>query len=65
MILQSEGVVIEQRLGRMRLLKLNYENPKTELLLSALRILNTPTKPQFSVTFNTENTKKAALRSKQ
>jgi hypothetical protein len=53
-ILQYEGIVVEQRLGRVRMLKLNYENPKTELLLKALRILNTQTKPHFGVTFQKE-----------
>jgi hypothetical protein len=40
-ILEKEGIVTEQRVGRMRLLKLNHENPKTNILLQALRLLNT------------------------
>jgi hypothetical protein len=53
-ILQNEGVVFDQRVGRMRMLKLNHENPKTDLLLKALKILNTKTKPQFGVNFKKE-----------
>ncbi len=38
--LEKEEIIIEQRFGRMRNIKLNKENPKTLLLLKALRILN-------------------------
>ena len=51
-ILEDEGVVIDQRFGRMRMLRLNLENPKTKLLLQALKILNTQTKTKS----NLENT---------
>jgi hypothetical protein len=43
-ILEKEGVVTDQRIGRMRMLRLNHENPKTKLLLQALKVLNTQTK---------------------
>ena len=43
-ILEKEGVVTDQRVGRMRVISLNYENPKTTLLLKALKILNMQTK---------------------
>ena len=39
-ILQKEGIVVDQHVGRMRFIKLNKENPNTELLLQALRILH-------------------------
>lgn len=48
-ILEEEGVVIEQRVGRMRMLKLNRENSKTKLLLQALKILNTQTKTKSNL----------------
>jgi DNA-binding transcriptional ArsR family regulator len=38
-ILETEGIVIDEYLGRMRIIKLNKKNPKTERLLEALRIL--------------------------
>ena len=41
-ILEKEGIIIDKRLGRMRMLRLNYDNPKTALLLQALKILNSP-----------------------
>ena len=39
-VLQKEGIVIYQHVGRMRIVKLNKENPKTILLLQALKILH-------------------------
>jgi hypothetical protein len=44
-ILEQEGVLSEQRYGRVRMIILNTENPKTQLLLSALKILGSQTKP--------------------
>lgn len=38
--LEKEDIIIEQRLDRLRMIKLNHENPKTVLLLKALKILN-------------------------
>jgi intein/homing endonuclease len=39
-ILQKEGIIIDERIGRMRMVRLNKENSKTKLLLQALKILN-------------------------
>jgi hypothetical protein len=41
LILSQEGVTEEKRYGRVRMIKLNKENPKTLFLLQALKILNT------------------------
>jgi hypothetical protein len=38
-ILEKEGVVIDRSVGRMRMIKLNSDNPKTAILLKALRML--------------------------
>ncbi len=38
-ILLKENVIIDQRIGRMRIIRLNKENPNTGLLLQALKIL--------------------------
>jgi hypothetical protein len=45
-ILEKEGVVTDQHLGRMRMLKLNCENQKTILLLQALKILSKPSRTE-------------------
>lgn len=42
-LLQQEAIVFDKRCGRLRLISLNRENPKTVLLLQAMRILETPT----------------------
>jgi predicted transcriptional regulator len=39
-ILQKEGIVIDEHIGRTRVIKLNKENPNTEVLLQALKILH-------------------------
>ena len=39
-ILKKENIISDQRVGRMRIIRLNKENPKTMLLLQALKILN-------------------------
>jgi len=39
-ILKKEGIITEQKLGRLRIIKLNHENPKTVALLQALKILD-------------------------
>jgi hypothetical protein len=39
-ILHSEEIIFDEHLGRIRLIKLNKENPKTRLLLQALKILS-------------------------
>ena len=41
LILRSEGIITEERLGRLRVIRLNKENPNTALLLQALKILAT------------------------
>jgi hypothetical protein len=38
--LQKEDLIIDQHIGRLRIIRLNKENPKTKLLLQALKILN-------------------------
>lgn len=45
-ILEKEGVVTDQHIGRMRILKLNCENQKTILLLQALKILSKPSRTE-------------------
>jgi DNA-binding transcriptional ArsR family regulator len=40
-ILQKEGIVFDEHVGRMRVIRLNRENTRTALLLQALRILET------------------------
>jgi len=39
-ILEREGIITNTRCGRMRLVKLNRENPKTVLLLQVLKQLD-------------------------
>jgi predicted transcriptional regulator len=41
-ILREEGVIFDERFGRMRIIRLNTENPKTTILLQALKLLETP-----------------------
>ena len=38
-ILQDEGIVFDQHFGRMRVIRLNKEHPKTKALLEALQML--------------------------
>ncbi len=38
-ILEEEGIVKSKRYGRVRIIRLNRENPKTEAILKALEIL--------------------------
>jgi hypothetical protein len=38
-ILQEEEIVSDERFGRMRMIRLNRENPRTEGLLQALKTL--------------------------
>ena len=40
-ILSEEGIIIDEHFGRMRVIRLNKENPKTDVLLQALKILGT------------------------
>jgi len=47
-ILLKEGITIEERLGHKRVIKLNRENPKTEILVQVLKIFeNFRTKQVF------------------
>jgi len=41
-VLQKEGIIFDEHFGRMRVISLNKDNPKTTLLLQALSILETP-----------------------
>jgi predicted transcriptional regulator len=41
-ILRREGIVFDERFGRMRVIKLNRENLRTVRLLQALKILEAP-----------------------
>ena len=41
-ILEQEDIVESQYYGRMRMIRLNRENPKTEAILKALRMLRSP-----------------------
>jgi len=38
LILAREGITVEQRLGHKRIIKLNMENHKTQVLLQVLKI---------------------------
>jgi predicted transcriptional regulator len=40
-ILRNEGIIFDEHFGRMRVIRLNKENPRTTLLLQALKILET------------------------
>ena len=39
-ILQSEEIIFDKCIGRMRIVELNKENPETGVLLQALKILH-------------------------
>jgi DNA-binding transcriptional ArsR family regulator len=39
-ILQKENIIIDQRSGRMRIIRLNKENVNTGIMLQALKLLN-------------------------
>jgi DNA-binding transcriptional ArsR family regulator len=38
-ILQKEGIILDEHFGRLRVIRLSLENPRTLILLEALRIL--------------------------
>jgi predicted transcriptional regulator len=40
-ILSEEGIIVDEHFGRMRVIRLNKENPNTDALLQALKILGT------------------------
>jgi DNA-binding transcriptional ArsR family regulator len=52
-ILEQEEIVTENRFGRVRLIKLNRENPKTTLLLQAMKLLE-PKTTQPKITAKTD-----------
>jgi hypothetical protein len=39
-VLLEEGIVVDGRVGRMRIVRLNRENPHTGVLVSALKLLD-------------------------
>jgi hypothetical protein len=41
-ILEEEGIIASRYVGRRRIIRLNYCDGKTIILLEALKILNTP-----------------------
>jgi predicted transcriptional regulator len=41
-ILQETGIIFDEHFGRARVIRLNKDNPRTILLLQALKILETP-----------------------
>jgi predicted transcriptional regulator len=45
-ILAGEGIIIDEHFGRMRVIRLNKENPKTTILLQALKMLETSRTPK-------------------
>ena len=49
-ILQKEGIVSDEHFGRMRVIRLNRENPRTLRLLQALKILEAPEDRRISKT---------------
>lgn len=38
--LKKEGIITDERKGHFRMISLNKENPKTELLLKAMKMLD-------------------------
>lgn len=41
-ILEQEGIIESQYCGRLRIIKLNKQNPRTEVILKALKMLRNP-----------------------
>lgn len=41
-ILEKEGIINTKQYGRMRMIELNAENPRTQTLLKALHLLDKP-----------------------
>jgi hypothetical protein len=39
-ILQKEGIIVDKRVGQMRIISLNRENPNTGVLVQALKLLH-------------------------
>lgn len=44
-ILEQEGIILSEFYGRVRYIKLNRENPRTALLLQALKTLESEKNP--------------------
>jgi predicted transcriptional regulator len=42
-ILEQENIIRTKRIGNVRIIRLNFENPKTDSLLRALQLLDRPT----------------------
>ncbi len=40
-ILQKERIIFDEHFGRMRVIRLNKENPRTKILLQTLKMLET------------------------
>jgi len=51
--LAGEEIVLDRRIGRMRLIKLVCDNPRTILLLQALKILDTGSDPRKKLSLRT------------
>jgi hypothetical protein len=64
-ILEREGIIFERRFGRIRMIILNYEDPKTQLLLQALKILSSQEKPVGSRRRNDENVEKREVQTQE
>jgi DeoR/GlpR family transcriptional regulator of sugar metabolism len=64
-ILEREGIISEHRYGRVRMIILNQEDPKTILLLQALKILNTQEKPFGIRKHNAENLQKSEAQTQE
>lgn len=39
-ILEKEEIIMVRSVGRLRMVRLNWENPRTEIILKALRMLS-------------------------
>jgi hypothetical protein len=46
-VLQTEEIITEKQIGRMRLISLNKENPKTGVLIQALKLLHSTDDKRF------------------
>jgi hypothetical protein len=47
-VLQTEEIITDKQIGRMRIISLNKENPKTGVLLQALKLLHSTDDKRFS-----------------
>jgi hypothetical protein len=60
-ILEQEGGLSEHRYGRVRMIILNSESPKTQLLLQALKILGSQTKPTTNTKRSSQNVQESSV----